>query len=208
MMYNDFENSISIYEGANAAVIDDIIDVEPIEVVKESSVMQSYMDGDLTGNTDAKKLVAAALNIANDKGYIKFPKQYANPYSIAIIADKAVETVKLAHDVAMDKIDADEAVNFVIKKGSALLKTVADSLLTKGINIVAKTVTSAITAVYPPAEVVTPVIEVGIKHFGQKVKEVVKKGIDKIAEVAKPMVKKVVDTGKKVVKKVLNWIFG
>ena len=211
-MYNDFDESMRVYECVNAAIADEVIDVDSVSVVNESTVMQSYLDGDMTGNTDAKKLFAAALNIANEKGFFKLPAQYSNPHSIAMIADKAVETVKLAHDVASEKIDANQAVDFAVRKGAAVLKTVADFLISKGTKIVSNAVTNFVASVCPPVAVFAPVIKVGISLAGQKAKEFVKKGIDKISEVAKPVFAKFVEGGKKlakvVTKKIGKFLFG
>jgi hypothetical protein len=174
---------------------DEIVDAE---VVQESPVMQDYIDGPLTGNTAAKKLMAAAITIAKEKKYISLPEKYDNPQSIGSIADKAVETIKIAHDVATGNLRADRAADYIAKKTAAFAKTAVGRLINRGAAIVGHAVTTAIAAVFPPIEIVRPFIVQGAKFVGQKVKDVVAKGIDKIAETVKPIVRKAVETVKTV----------
>ena len=196
------KSAIGIRDGINSTVLT-TIDVPSIPTIKESPVIKSYIDGPLTGNTTVKKLAAAALTIANEKGYVKLPEKYSNPKSIAAIADKGIETVKLAHNVATGKVDADYVADFAVKKGAAMLKTVANGFINKG---VATAVTTAFTAVCPPAAVIAPVVVAGVKFVGEKVKQEVDKGIDKIAESVKPVVRKAVETVKNVAVKTFNTV--
>lgn len=199
------KSAIGIRDGINSTVLT-TIDVPSIPTIKESPVIKSYIDGPLTGNTTVKKLAAAALTIANEKGYVKLPEKYSNPKSIAAIADKGVETVKLAHDVATGKVNADYVADYAVKKGAAMLKTVANGFIDKGVAVAATAVTTAITAVCPPAAVIAPVVVAGVKFVGEKVKQEVDKGIDKIAEAVKPVVRKAVETVKTVAIKTYNTV--
>lgn len=201
--FDFIKSAIGIRDGINSTVLT-TVDVPSIPTIRESSVMKSYIDGSLTGNTTAKKLMAAALTIANEKGYVKLPEKYSTPKSIAAIADKGVETVKLAHDVASGKLTADYVADYTVKKGAALLKTVANGFINKGVVVVSTAVTAAITAVCPPAAVIAPVIVAGVKLVGEKAKQLVGKGIDKIAEAVKPIVRKAVETVKNVAVKTFN----
>ena len=219
-MFELLENAVEIYEGVSDHILSQqASEIVNAETITESPVMQDYLDGPLTGNTVAKKLMAAALGLAVDKGYVPLPEKYANPQAIATIADKAVETIKIAHDVASGNLRADKAADFVTKKAAAVAKTVADRVIDQGAEVAAHTVTNAIASVFPPITIVRPWIVMGSKFVAQKVKKLVAKGIDKIAEVTKPIVKSAVekvqkvattvwDKVKKVGNKMLNWIFG
>jgi len=199
------KSAIGIRDGINTTVLT-TINVPSIPTIRESPVIKSYIDGPLTGNTAAKKLTAAALTIANEKGYVKLPEKYSNQKSIAAIADKGVETVKLAHDVATGKVNADYVADYTVKKGAAMLKTVANGFVNKGVAVVATAVTTAITTVCPPVAVIAPVVVAGVKFVGEKVKQVVSKGIDMIAEAVKPIVRKAVETVKTVAVKTFNTV--
>ena len=181
--------------------------------------MQDYLDGPLTGNTVAKKLMAAALGLAIDKGYLPLPEKFANPQAIASIADNVVETIKIAHDVASGNLRADKAADFVTKKAAAVAKTVADRFIDQGAEIAANTVTNALAAHFPPIVIARPLILICSKFVAQNVKKLVAKGIDKIAEVTKPNVKEAIEKVQEVAtmvwnkvqkegNKMLNWIFG
>ena len=216
----DFAKSaIGIREGVNTRICADSMDVSNVPTIMESPVMQTYIDGNLTGNTVAKKLTAAAITVANEKGYISLPEKYADQRSIASIADKTVETVKLAHDVATGKLDADYVADYTIKKGAGVLKTIVGGFVKKGAAIAAHAITTAVVSVFPPAVVIAPAIHAATQFVGHKVKQVISKGINKIAEAVKPVVRRAVETVKNVavktfnkvkngVKKFFNWIYG
>lgn len=207
--YDSFQKSACTYESVNDIMLaQNAAEIVEAETISESPVVQDYIDGPLTGNTAAKKLFAAAISIANDKGYISLPEKYSNPQSVAAIADKAVETIKLAHDVATGVMDEDEVIDYGVKKAASWAKTAVDHLIDKGTPIVADRVTDAIVSVFPPFEVARPKVH-EVAHFvAPKVKQFVHKGIDKIAEVAKPIIKETVKTVKTVAKKIWNVIFG
>ncbi len=194
-----FRSAAEVYEGVNDTVLaQDAAEIVNAETIAESPVVQDYIDGPMTGNTDAKKLMAAAITIANDKGYIPLPEKYSNPQSIATIADKAVETIKIAHDVATGAMSADEAIDFGVKKAAAVAKTAVDYLINKGIPLATEVITNALTSVFPAAATAKPFIRMGVQFVATKVKPLIHKGIDKIAEVAKPVVKAAIETVKEV----------
>lgn len=218
-MFELLENAVEIYEGVSDHILSQqASEIVNAETITESPVMQDYLDGPLTGNTVAKKLMAAALGLAVDKGYVPLPEKYANPQAIATIADKAVETIKIAYDVASGNLRADKAADFVTKKAAAVAKTVADRVIDQGAEVAAHTLTNVLAAHFPPAEILRPKILMVSKFLSGKVKNVVHKGIDKIAEVTKPKVKVAVEKVQKVStvwnvvknvgKKMLNWVFG
>ena len=213
--FNDYKNACAVNEGCKDKIFQDTVDFVDNPTVYESTVMQEYLDGGLTGDTVAKKLTTAALTIAVDKGFMALPDNYSSPEAIAAIADKTVETVKLANDVATGKITADEAVDFTLKKSAAMLKTVTDRLVDTGVKVAATAVTATIISVCPPAAILSPVIQTGLLFLGEKVKKKIGKGINQLAEAAKPIVKKVVETAANLVstvkqksKKIINWLFG
>ncbi len=194
-----FRSAAEVYEGVNDTVLaQDAAEIVNAETIAESPVVQDYIDGPMTGNTAAKKLMAAAIAIANDKGYIPLPEKYSNPQSIATIADKAVETIKIAHDVATGAMSADDAIDFGIKKAAAVAKTAVDYLINKGIPLATEVITNALTSVFPAAATAKPFIRMGVQFVSTKVKPLIHKGIDKIAEVAKPVVKAAIETVKEV----------
>ena len=186
-----FRSAAEVYEGVNDTVLaQDAAEIINAETIAESPVVQDYLDSPLTGNTAAKKLLAAAITIANDKGYITLPEKYANPQSIGAFADKALEIIKIAHDVATGKMSADDAIDFLIKKTVAVAKTAVDYSIDKG--IAAEVITYVLIGVFPPVAPLIPFIKTGVQFVATKSKPYIHKGIDKIAEVAKSIAKKTV----------------
>ncbi len=181
--FDSVQRASDIRESVNITKIaKDSEDLVDIPTVRESSVVKDYLEGNLTGNTAAKKVIAAALTVANKKGYIKLPEKYSNPESIAIISDKALETIKLGCDVATGKMDEDEAADYMVKKGAAVLKTVADRVIDRGKEFV----TSAFIAAFPSAREVASEISAVANFVGEKLKPLVHEGIDMLADVVKP----------------------
>lgn len=212
-VFNDYKDACGVYEGCKDKFLQDNLVDNP--TVIDSTVMQDYLNGDLTGDTIAKKLIATGLTIAVDKKSLQLPDNYVTPESIASIADKTVETIKLANDVATGTLTADEAVDYTLKKSAAMLKTVTDRWVDTGVKIVATTITTGIISVCPPAAVLSPVIQTGLIFVGEQVKKKIGKGITKLVEAVKPLVKKVVEKAANIVSKVkhkcqkfINWIFG
>ncbi len=207
--FSFFKSASDIRESVNTTILAKKAEVfDKIKTIRESQVVKDYLEGDITGNTAAKKLTAAALTVANKKGYIKLPEKYSNPESIATISDKAWDTIKLGHDVATGKTTADTAADYLVKKGAAVLKTAVDKVISpvieKGVKIAAKTVETLITTYCPPAKIVMPVVHVALNYAGEKAKQLVHKGIDKVANAVKPIAKKAITTVKNVAVKTFN----
>ncbi len=205
--YVDFQDATIIYEGTSDIMValkaQDIVNAETI---KESPIVQAYLEGGLTGNTAPKKLLAAAIAIADDKCKV-LPEKYANPQSIGAMADKAVETVKLAHDVATGKTTTEKVADFVTKKAAAVVKTAANKIVNHATDIAAVSVATTVAAVFPPAAIVTaPIAFVVTKFCGEKAKQAISKGINKIAEAVKPVVRKAVEIVKETAKTVWNGV--
>lgn len=185
-----FRSAAEVYEGVNDTVLaQDAAEIVTAETIMESPVIQDYLDGSLTGNTAAKKLLAAAMIIANDKGYISLPEKYANPQSIGAIADTAVETIKIAYDVATGKMSVDDAIDYGVKIAAAKAKTAVDYLIDKGTPIVADWVMDKIESVFPPAKVLRPKVLKVAQVVAPKVKKLAHKGIDYLADRAKEYLK-------------------
>lgn len=184
-----FRSAAEVYEGVNDTVLaQDAAEIVTAETIMESPVIQGYLDGSLTGNTAAKKLLAAAMIIANDKGYISLPEKYANPQSIGAIADAALETLKIAYDLATGEMSADEVIDYCVKKAAAKAKTAVDYLIDNG--IAAEIITDVLIGFFPQVAPLKPYIKKGAQFVATKSKPLIHKGIDKTAEVAKSTAKK------------------
>ena len=184
-----FRSAAEVYEGVNDTVLaQDAAEIVTAETIMESPVIQDYLDGSLTGNTAAKELLATAIIIANNMGYISLPEKYANPQSIGAIADAALETLKIAYDLATGKMSADEVIDYCVKKAAAKAKTAVDHLIDDG--IAAEFITDVLIGFFPQVAPLKPYIKMGAQFVATKSKPLIHKGIDKTAEVAKSKAKK------------------
>ena len=181
-----FRSAVEVYEGVNDTVLaQDAAEIVNAETIMESPVIQDYLDGSLTGNTAAKELLATAIIIANNMGYISLPEKYANPQSIGAIADAALETLKIAYDLATGKMSADEVIDYCVKKAAAKAKTAVDYfdyLIDNG--IAAEVITDVLIGFFPQVAPLKPYIKKGAQFVATKSKPLIHKGIDKTAEVA------------------------
>lgn len=183
-----FRSAAEVYEGVNDTVLaQDAAEIVTAETIMESPVIQGYLDGSLTGDTAAKELLATAIIIANNMGYISLPEKYANPQSIGAIADAALETIKIAYDVATGKMSVDDAIDYGIKKAAAKAKTAVDHLIDNG--IAAEVITDVLIVFFPQFAPLKPYIKMGAQVVATKSKPLIHKGIDKTAEVAKSKAK-------------------
>lgn len=204
-----FTNAATIYEGVTKTLAaNKASEIINVKTITESPVIKKYLDGDLTGNTDAKKIIATAIAIGNKKGYISLPQKYSNPESIGSIADKAMDTIKLAHDVGAGKLTADDAIEYGINKAAAIVKTTVDKLIDKSTSIVSKVVSELIEKKFPPAKVLRPVIKLGTKFIAEKAKPLIHKGIDKITQAAKTIVRNTFENVKTTVRSVVKNVGG
>lgn len=184
-----FRSAAEVYEGVNDTVLaQDAAEIVTAETIMESPVIQGYLDGSLTGDTAAKELLATAIIIANNMGYISLPEKYANPQSIGAIADAALETLKIAYDLATGKMSADEVIDYCVKKAAAKAKTAVDYLIDNG--IAAEVITDVLIVFFPQVAPLKRYIKKCAQFVATKSKPLIHKGIDKTAEVAKSTAKK------------------
>lgn len=179
--------------------------------------MQEFLDASLNGDKDTamKKLFAAGLVFANDKGVLPFELSDTSPEGIAAIVDDSLTRAKVAYKVATGEIPAEEVADCLIDNAAARVMALADNVLDNpGASVEA--VCDAVSVAFPQvAEVVQtakPIIKQIATRVAPKVKDFVHEGINKIAqyakEAARPIIAKAREIGAKVKNRLLNAIFG
>lgn len=88
---------------------------------KEVNALKEYITSDIDDekDEDVKKMVATAIYIAAQKGYLGDEMKDKNPDDIARIVDNSLTTTKAAYKVAKCEIDAEEVVNYVVDRTTA-----------------------------------------------------------------------------------------
>lgn len=145
-----------------------------------------------------KKLAAAALIIAKEKGVIS-EEVVSTGITAANIAAEGISRVKTAYQVGIGQLDVYDAADQMIDMAAARLPAVADAAVEKGIDL------ALVAAMaYPQARPVVMLVK-SVQPLVTKVSQVaVRVGIKKVATVAKKTVRKVGEAAKSFVKKIFS----
>lgn len=184
------------------------LDKEEVESLKEFKVVQLFLDSPVGDASEAKikKVFAAAIIAANEKGILPFSINDKSPIVIASAVDEGLNRVKLSYKLAKEELDVIEVADKLIDATVARVITVADKVIERGVPVVLNRVCDLITKVYPPASVFVPVIKNAEKYIVTAAKVAVRKGLKNVAEGAKTVVRSVVKGLVKVRKKLASWL--
>lgn len=145
--------------------------------------------------TNAKKVVAAALIIAKSKGLL--PAEMADSLGgvdAAAIADEGVSRLKVGFQTAIGNIDVYEGADILIDKATARALAVSELVVDKVVGVAIDKVSVAIATICPPLAPVAYAMKAFQPFITEKVKEKVDKGINKLSAYAKTLVRKVGET--------------
>lgn len=183
------------------------LEKEEVESLKEFKVVQLFLDSPVGDASEAKikKVFAAAIIAANEKGILPFSINDKSPIAIASAVDEGLNRVKLSYKLAKEELDVIEVADKLIDATVARVITVADKVIERGVPVVLNRVCDLISKVYPPATVFVPVIKSAEKFIVTAAKVAVRKGVKYVAEGAKTVVRSVVKGVAKVGRKVLSW---
>lgn len=137
------------------------LDKEEVESLKEFKVVQQFLDSPVGDASEAKikKVFAAAIIAANEKGILPFSINDKSPIAIASAVDEGLNRVKLSYKLAKEELDVIEVADKLIDATVARVITVADKVIERGVPVVLNRVCDLIIKVYPPASVFVPVIK-------------------------------------------------
>ena len=170
-----------------------------IPLIKEYKVMQAFMNLPVDDPREKalKKVMAAAMVTAVDKGVLPFPVP-KKASSIASVVDEGLTHMKVAYKVAQGKMNPVEATETVINHGIAravsVVKKVVSKVVDKVVPVVANVVVDAVSTVFPPVQLVKPIVQKTVPYVSHAVKTAVHAGIQTLAEAAKPVVKTIATT--------------
>ena len=152
-------------------------------------------------NGRVKKLMAAALHIAASKGHDIGVA--AQPSAIAPLVDEVYSRLKFGVFVEAGKMKVYEAADALIDKAAARLIVLTETVIAKGIPLVAQKLVDAIAVYYPPIEVVAPFIKNLAQRLTPICQEKAKKGIRFLSTFAKGAVRTVVGKTETIIKRTI-----
>ena len=182
-----------------------------IPLIKEYKVMQAFMELPVDDPKEKalKKVMAAAMVTAAEKGVLPFPVS-KKASSIASVVDEGLTHMKVAYKVAQGEMNPVEATETVINHGIAravsVVKKVASKVVDKVVPVVANVVVDAVSTVFPPVQLVKPIVQKTVPYVSHAVKTAVHAGIQTLAEAAKPVVKTIATTVVSVGRKVAPFL--
>lgn len=180
------------------------------EAVEALSVVQDYLKEPLNGQHDAnmQKLVAAAIQIADEKGVLPFKLDDTNSQTIASVAGIALDHIKTAYQIGTGLLDVNEAADMLVDQAAARVSVALDSVVEIGLPILAEKVCYAVATVFPPAAAIAPVAGAYAKMLVPKAKEFVRQGVKIVSVAAKTFarsaIEKVKETGRKVISRLFS----
>ena len=142
-----------------------------------------------TDDLNLKKLAAAALVIAKEKGFVP-AELVRDGTTAASIVDEGITRIKTAYQTAVGKIDVYEAADQIIDRATSRLSVVADRMVAKGVDLALNRVSMYVATAYPPALPVVNVIRTFQPLITKTAQVAVRKGLQKVAETAKAAVRK------------------
>ncbi len=183
--------------------------VEEIPTRRESPLLNNYLNAPLstTLDTPVKKAVAVAAAIAKKRG-VATPLNSKSPMELASAVDEGLTRMKVAYQQGKGILDSTSAVDEIVDRAASRVASFTDRVIEKHAPIVVNTVVKAVSAVFPPARVIAPVVKAVVPFVITAAKKIVRKGIEVAAKVAKTVVKKVVTGIKKIGKSIFRFLFG
>ena len=194
-------------------------EVVPLESMQEFGCVSNFFNAGFNDNEDKnlKKIIAACGIFAKNEGVISLPEKFDTPFAIAAAVDEGLNQAKIAYKVAVGEIDVDEVLDNFIDFGAAracaaidmavpFIKQYAELGVEKAVPMIVDAICMAVEVAYPSATTIMEFLKGFTPFITEKVKVVVKKGIDIVAPYAKDAVKLIADNLKVVGHKVTNWI--
>lgn len=186
---------------------------EDVEIIREFESVQKYLSLPLNdpAENNIKKVFAASVVIAHQKGILKLPEGYNSAESIASIVDEGLTRIKVGYQLAEGKINpidaevaisdrqvihtaavVDVVVNKLVQKANTYVDvaektalSVSDKLVAMGMCRLSDIVCKSVVGVYPPAIVVVPYVKFFTRTMIPSVQKAVKKGIRMVADFAR-----------------------
>lgn len=193
------------YSALQSLLLGEEVKSEDIPLLREFKCIQEFLDLPMNDPKEGelKKIFAAAVTAATDSGELSLNLPNNSAEDIACIVDDGLGHVKTAYKVAIGELTIEEAADVEIERATVRAVALIDFALDN--DIAGDLVASAVTAAYPPAEALRPVIVAAVQYAAPMIKKVVHTVAPKIASVAKSVVRSAIsevkEYGKRMIKK-------
>ena len=195
------EEQMKILQAIGAVVAGEV-KAENISSIKELKCVKEFLESPMNDAKELslKKVFAAAMVIANEKGILPF----ALPESVEEIAgmiDDGLTRIKVAFKEQVGELDVHEAADILVDRMAARAIAVVERAIDVGLPIAAKKLAS-VMAQNPYTAPLAPIVETVVPYVAEPIKKIVVTGIKVFAEKSKPIIHKAIDKVKGVVNKV------
>lgn len=214
-LYNagiELVQSLSREEAITSVLIGTDTDVSVPSGIKESPLVQEFLDQEVGSTTDTrfKQVYAAAIALAKQNNCLTFDLPQDNPEVMAVLVDEGLTRVKTAYQLATGAIDPIEVADVLIDKAAARTVAVVENAFESG--LVNRTVTDSVVALMtylhvPNAVAYREIINSVVARLEPYMQKIVKTGIQVVATTAKQTVRRVVSGLKSVAQKIKNKLF-
>ena len=187
---------------AIGAVVAGKVKAENISSIKELKCVKEFLESPMNDAKELslKKVFAAAMVIANEKGILPF----ALPESVEEIAgmiDDGLTRIKVAFKEQVGEFDVHEAADILVDRMAARAIAVVERAIDVGLPIAAKKLASVL-ALNPYTAPLAPIVETVVPYVAEPIKKIVVTGIKVFAEKSKPIIHKTIDKVKEIATKV------
>lgn len=192
------EKQLTKYSVLQSLLLGNELTSEEIPYIKEFKCVNEFFNSPLNDKKemDFKKLFAAAIIFAKEKGFLPFDIPCSEE-EIATLIDNGLTRAKVAFQQAAGLLDDEEAIESLIDRAAARLIAQIDNVVEVGLPIVAEKISEYLWA-HPKTAWLAPIVETVLPYAAPYVSSAIKKGINEIAKASKKVVVNVVQIVKKV----------
>lgn len=181
------EEGLKKYQVIESIITGERISAEEAESLREFDCVQQFLDLPLNDprEGDLKKVFAGAISAASDMGILPFELPSDRALDIASTVDEGLHFAKIGYQLETGALNIEKLADMAIDHVAARALAVADMAIDNGATTVAGWISSAVTAICPPAAALTPVIYLATDRVASGVKKVVHNAAPKIVSCAK-----------------------
>lgn len=186
------EEGLKKYQVISSILTGERISAEEADSLREFDCVKQFFDLPLDDprEGDLKKVFAGAISAASDMGILPFDLPKDSALDIASAVDEGLQFAKIAYQLGNGDINIENVADIVIDHAAARALAVADMYVDHAAVAVAGTISSWVTAVYPPAATLTPIIHVATNRVASSVKTVIHKAAPAVVSVVKSVTHK------------------
>lgn len=189
----DCEEQMRLISAIGNVMVGSDIEENSISFIKEYDCFKQFLESPLNASEEVnlKKIFAAALIIAKEKGVLPFELPESTE-EIAGMVDEGLTRIKLAFKQQKGEMDYYEVADALIDKAATRAIALSDIIVEEGLPIVADKL-SDLALKHPYTAPLAPFIKIAVPYVVEPVKNAICKGIRYIANESKPIVHKAID---------------